>query len=118
MTFTPEDLGRALMGRRFTYTNEYELQDQIARVLAEESYAFTREVRLSTTDRIDFMVGRIGIEVKVAGNSRRHIAQLRRYARHPQVHGLLLVTARRAPNVPSRMNGKPVNVLSLLGAGL
>lgn len=118
MPVTPEDLGRALMGRRFTYTNEDELQQAIATVLHEEGYHPVREVRLDPRSRIDFMVDTVGIEVKIHGSKDAHYRQVRRYLEHTEVGGLLLVTARQAPDLPSTLNGKPVAVLSLLGAGL
>ncbi|MBF6618804.1 MAG: hypothetical protein ITG02_01055, partial [Patulibacter sp.] len=53
-----------------------------------------REVRLSVRDRIDHVVGRIGIECKVAGDPDSVRRQMERYADHDRIEALVLVTTR------------------------
>lgn len=108
----------ALLRRhRYVYASEDELQQQLAGVLTSAGLRPVREVRLTEHDRIDLMVGDVGIEVKVKGARQRPLRQLDRYAEHPSVQGLLLVTT-RATTLPETMRGKPVAVVSLLANGL
>lgn len=109
-------LSAVIRAGRYSFASEVELHGQLERVLRDAGAPVRREVRLSPTDRIDFLCGDIGLEVKVKGQ-RTPIRQLTRYAASPQVAGLLLVTT-RAAIVPGPLNGKPVDVVSLLLHGL
>jgi hypothetical protein len=84
----------ALTAVRFHVASEAELQEAIARVLTEAKFTFEAEVRLTPKDRIDFMVGDVGLEVKLSGTTSEIAAQLQRYAASPLVRCLLLVTTR------------------------
>ena len=107
----------ALLRRhRYVYASEDQLQQQLADVLAAAGLRVHREVRLTEHERIDLMVGDVGIEVKVKGQ-RTPLRQLGRYAEHPSVQGLLLVTT-RAATLPATLRDKPVAVVSLLTNGL
>lgn len=107
----------ALISRcRFRYTDEIRLHEGIAAALAAAGVAFEREVALSPLDRIDFLVGDVGVEVKVAGAASRVDRQLARYAKHDRVAALILVTDReQAAAVRNCLNGKPVLVVRLRG---
>lgn len=105
-----------IRSHRYSYASEVELHEQLERVLVTAGVPVVREVRLTERDRIDLMAGDVGIEVKVKGQ-RSPLRQLGRYAEHPSVQGLLLVTT-RAANLPSHLRGKPVSVVSLLTNGL
>lgn len=105
-----------LRRHRYSYASEVELHDRLAAVLQAAGYPVRREVRLSDRDRIDLLVGDVGIEVKVKG-ARTPLRQLRRYAEHEAVAGLLLVTTRAAA-LPAELNGKPLQLVSLLTNGL
>lgn len=63
-----EELINLTIGHRFNYTDEAELQAGIATMLNDAGVSFIREVTLSRQDRIDFLIGDIGIEVKVGGS--------------------------------------------------
>lgn len=94
------------------------VQQAIADVLRGQrpAIAFAREVRLDKANRIDFMVGAIGIEVKVGGGISAVIRQLHRYAEFATVSELVLVSARASlARVPTELNGKRVRVALLLG---
>lgn len=88
------DIEAVLNRWRFTDTDEHALQAGIDQALREAGYVPRREVILSPRDRIDFMIGHLGIEVKVAGTAATVIRQLRRYAAHPDIDSLMLVTTR------------------------
>jgi len=98
---------------------EDNLQQSMAAAFTRAGLAFEREVALSAADRIDFVLGEIGIEVKVDGSAPALIRQLQRYAQHGRLRALLVVTTRaRLMQLPAELSGKPVHVLSLLEAGL
>lgn len=104
-------------GVRFAYRDEDQLQAGIAEALTAAGFSPQREVRLSGTDRIDLLVGSIGVEVKVAGAVGRLAAQLARYAASARVDELVVVTTRRQHRaLPAEVGGKPVTVVHLMGA--
>lgn len=106
----------AIRSRRFVHVHEDELQEGLAAAFADEGLVADREVRLSSQDRIDFLIGTVGVEVKVAGSASRAQAQLERYAASDRVGQLVLVTDRAQAGVqPEVVNGKPLRVVSLLG---
>lgn len=82
-----------LADRTWRWRDEVDLHESIAAVLDEAGLPFEREVRLSPRDRIDFMVGDVGLEVKVAATTDAVYRQLRRYAAHSEVTSLVLFTA-------------------------
>lgn len=107
-------LTRLLGNARYNFTTELELQDGIQKVLKSLDYPVEREVSLSPADRIDFMVGGIGIEVKVDGSRADVIRQLHRYAQLECINALILVTNRTKHNdMPATINDKPLKVISL-----
>lgn len=113
---TPARLREVLGSYRYTHTNERDLQDGIAQVLALRGIRFEREVRLSDEDRPDFMIGGIAVEVKVDGSLSAVTRQVHRYAQQKAVRAVLVVTSlSRLGNLPATVNGKPVAVLALLG---
>lgn len=96
--------------------DEYALQDAAAARLRSTGAPVEREVVLSAADRPDLMVDGVCVEVKVAGSAGQVLAQLRRYATHPQVDSLVLLT-RRAQHrgLPVEVNGKPLAVIFTAG---
>ncbi len=114
---TTTDLHNTLAQYRFTFTSEGELQSGIATALQAESITFNREHQLAD-GRIDFLVGSIGIEVKVDGSDMSVARQLLRYAKCPEVSGLLLITTRRRHlSLPKTLGGVQIDVL-LIEQGL
>lgn len=110
-----------VLGRwRFSYHDEAALQNGIEQALAQRLPGAARaEVRLSPRDRIDFVVGRVGVEVKVAMSGDTVLRQLARYAAHDDVDELLLVTTKATHRgMPAEVGGKPLNVLFLAGSVL
>lgn len=103
---------KALSGHRFNVDCESVLQVQIAEVFQAVGIEFQREVVLSYRDRIDFMVGNVGIEVKISGQAKAIYRQCVRYCAFNQVSTLLLVT-NRAMGLPGELEGKPVFVHAL-----
>ena len=108
-----------IAGFRFSYANEYQLQEGLAAALSSRGWPVEREVRLGARDRIDLLVGSVGVEVKVAGKPDSVVRQLTRYAESDDIDALVLVTSRvRHLDLPALINGKPVVSVSLVGAGL
>lgn len=101
---------------RFRYRDEDRLHAGIEDVLAAAGVDAIAEARLGPRERIDFLAGPVGIEVKVAGAVADVTRQLRRYATHPQIEALVLVTTRaRHLGIPREIGGKPVRVVFLSG---
>jgi hypothetical protein len=114
-----ETVAATIRRHRFPFGDEDQLQEGIAAALAAAGFAVEREVRLRARDRIDLLVdGRVGVEIKIDGATRRVLSQLRRYAEHDQVAELVLVTRCARHQVPRSMNGKSVTVVNLAGVGL
>jgi hypothetical protein len=111
-------LTEALRRHRFNYSNEDQLQQGIAAALTAAGFDVEREVRLDGRSRIDLLVGRVGIEVKVAGTPDAVERQLARYASSDRIDGLMLVTSRPRHLIPQTINGKPVETVQLAAAGL
>ncbi len=85
-------------------------------MLAGNDVAFEREHRLSASDRPDFFIDGVAIEVKVVGSVPVVTRQLQRYARHESVSDVLLVTAKRAHmQCEGSLQGKPVKVVVIGG---
>jgi hypothetical protein len=77
-----------------------------------ERAQFSREVKLSAAERIDFlMADGLGIEVKVKGSLSDVTRQLHRYAQITEIKSLLLVTTKaRHLEAPRSLNGKTIDI--------
>ena len=92
---------------------EYDIHAAIAEALAGTGLAFAHEYRLGPHCRIDFRVGRVGIEVKKGRPAAtRLVAQLRRYLESDALGGVIVVT-QQAVALPATICGKPVRLISL-----
>jgi len=110
------EVAAILRGYRFAFTNEGELQQAIAKVLADTGVPFEREHRLSGADRIDFLLaGGVGIEVKIDGATNALLRQVHRYVQHDAIKALVVVVSRtRLAGLPTELGGKPIVAVSLL----
>ena len=114
--WTVQQLLELLTSARFRAAHEADLQAAIATVLDDAGAPFTREVHLGTAGRIDFIVHRIGIEVKVAGPVKDVRAQLARYAEHDALDTVVLVTRCLRHKMPETLCDKRIHVIHLWGA--
>jgi hypothetical protein len=106
---TIEEIVAVLVASRFAAAPEVELQNAIALALGEAGIAFEREVVLGPGDRIDFLVGDVGIEVKVDGSLSDVTRCLHRYLGSERVSAVVLATTRfRHRAVPREMQGKVI----------
>ncbi len=113
-TYGVNEIADCLRHARFNFNSEAELQSGVQRFLSAK-YTVQAEVELSRMDRIDFLIGGIGIELKVDGSRADVIRQLHRYAQSDRIEALILVTSRTRHNdMPETINGKPLRVISLV----
>lgn len=102
-----------IRGHRFRYVDEDELQQGLAAALSAAGLRVEREVRLDARSRIDLLVERVGVEVKVGGPAAALERQVQRYAASDAVDAVVVVSSRvRHLRLPAELNGKPVEVLS------
>lgn len=91
------------------------VQIAIQRLFTRERIQHGREVWLSKKDRIDFLVGTIGVEVKAQGGVGAVIRQLERYANCTGVSALVLVTTKSTlARIPTILCGKPAHAAVIL----
>ena len=105
----------AILGFRIPSDTEAAMQKTIQQVLDRSGIPHTREVILSEKDRIDFMVGTIGIECKIAGSFSLVAAQVSRYLQNSAVNSLILVTSRASHTRICYACEKPFRVLVVNG---
>lgn len=117
---SPADLGTtlysALRADPPQIPAERQLCDAIEAALSALGYRFEREFRLNGRDRPDFVVGMpvVAVEVKIKGSLAEVTRQIHRYAQHPDVTGILVVTTRADHRrLPDTLSGKPVAVCYL-----
>ena len=92
---------------------EYDIHAAVVGALDGSGLGYTHEYKLGPRNRIDFLVGRIGIEVKKGRPaSSRLVGQLRRYLESDALDGMIVVT-QRVTALPATINGKPVKLITL-----
>lgn len=92
---------------------EYGIHAQVAEALGAAGLAYEHEYRLGPRCRIDFRVGRVGIEVKKGRPASAELArQLRRYLASDALDAVIVVT-QRVTRLPDTIAGKPVYIISL-----
>ena len=94
-------------------SEEYDLHRLIGQALEHAGLAFVHECPLAPRCRIDFLVGRVGIEVK-KGNPQRKLLlrQLSRYLASDMLDAVVVVCPRTVA-LPERLQNKRVVVVSL-----
>ena len=118
MSDRAREIVEALHRFRFSATNEQELQRALWQVFARYPDS-RREVILDARNRIDFLVGEVGIEVKVDGSLTDLVRQLIRYAKFEQITSIVVVSTRaRHRDVPRHVGGKPVHLAYLADGAL
>ena len=107
-------IGEALARTRIDLSSEKAAQAAIAEMLAGAGLAAEREFILAPGERPDFFLPESGlaIEVKIRAPKMAIFRQLRRYAAHDRVRGLLLLS-NTAMGLPAEIDGKPACILSL-----
>ncbi len=116
---TSETIARiidALSGVYYLFDDERDIHEGIKEALLANGLTPNHEVVSSPRSRFDFLVSGIVIEVKVRGTYSAALAQCKRYAGRPEVHGVIL--AATCPWVdevdpPEELNEKPFEVVAL-----
>lgn len=92
---------------------EYDIHSQIAEALKAAGLDYAHEYKLGPRRRIDFIVCRVGIEVKKGRPAASALTeQLRRYLVSDELDAVIVVTQRALP-LPKTIGGKPVVIVSL-----
>ena len=92
---------------------EYDIHAAVARALDATGLEYEHEYRLGPRRRVDFRVGRVGIEVKKGRPASSGLReQLRRYLESDALDGVIVVT-QRVTALPDAICGKPVRLVSL-----
>lgn len=92
---------------------EYDIHAQVAAALSAASISYEHEYRLGPRCRIDFRVGRVGIEVKKGRPVLSDLVkQLKRYLDSESLDAVVVVT-QRGVSLPQKLSGKPVCAVSL-----
>ena len=102
-----------LRSARIDLSTEKRAQADVEQVLAGAAIVFEREVRLGEGDVIDFLIGGVGLELKLRGARKTEVyRQLRRYARHDRVDALILAST-LSMGLPARVGGKDAYFVKL-----
>jgi len=92
---------------------EYDIHAAVARALSDAGLEYEHEYRLGPRCRVDFRVGRVGIEVKKGRPASSELAkQLRRYLESDEIDAIIVVV-QRVTALPQTLCGKPVYLVSL-----
>lgn len=111
---TVDEVAGLLSTYDYVYCDEDDLQRGVSQVLLAAEVPHEREFTTRDAGRIDFRVGSVGIEIKVADGRSDVLRQLHRYATSVDLPGgIVLVTSRsrHALDVPPTMNGRPLRVV-------
>ncbi len=109
-----EEIRALVASARLDLSCEAETQADLQAVFLEAfgEDRVRREVRLSASDRPDFMIDRWAVEVKNRGQQPRAIMrQLERYATYAEVEGIVLAS-NVAMGLPPSIGGKPAVFVS------
>jgi hypothetical protein len=116
MAADPIAVARCIAANAYQRADEAQLQAGIQGALEAAGYVFEREFRLSAKDRVDFLVGRVAVEVKVQGSTPAVRRQLARYAASSNVDAVILVTTKSKHAMEAEsLNGKPLIVVKVRG---
>lgn len=100
--------------KRFDLTDEKRLQGEIFLALQSriQSDTVQKEYTLDDKNRIDFLIGSVGIEVKIKGSKRDIYKQCERYCGFDTIKELVLVT-NKSMGLPGKINGKDCFIIKL-----
>ena len=93
--------------------SEEDLHRKVAEALARAGIAFLHEARVAPGARVDFLAGRVGIEVKCRHGGRAALLrQARKYLSCAALDALVVAT-QSGVDLPRRIAGKPVATVCL-----
>ena len=119
MTEKSKEIFTLLYKHMFVISDEKAMQSEIEKIFTDAGVGFKREHYLDEDKKsiIDFLVGDIGVEVKVKCNKRAMYKQLLRYSTFDEVKEIILVTGTNT-GMPRELNGKPTYILNISRAWL
>src|SRR5690348_2498018 len=89
-------LAASFADRSIVTRDEARFQIVVATLLRHHGVEFEEQVKLpGTLGRLDFLCGRVALELKVKGGLADLLRQLDRYAKCDQIDALVVVTTRR-----------------------
>lgn len=92
---------------------EYDLHAEVSAALTRAQIAHRHEYKLAPRCRIDFIAGRVGIEIKKGRPAPAALrGQLSRYLQSGEVDAVVVVVQQSIP-LPRTLAGKPVELVSL-----
>lgn len=103
-----------LSSYEFSIHDEKILQFEIAEVFTFEKIEFKKEVVLAN-GIIDFMIGDIGLEIKIKGQPMSIFRQLERYAQDDNINAIILANV-KTMTLPDIINGKIARSVTIRGA--
>lgn len=101
-----QQIEKTLRSYQFNITTEEELQTAVEGILRVHQIEFRREYQLSEKDRIDFLIGNIGLEIKIGFSYADVVRQLHRYAQSDEIKALVLFTSKLSHTMPKELSGK------------
>lgn len=113
-----DEITKILTAYKLRCSPESALQQDVAKVLRLAQIEFQAEHRFDGRDRVDFWLpgDGIAIECKVEGGKTPIFSQLLRYAEHPEVKRIILVTTRAKHRWPNQqLGGKSFSVVYVGG---
>lgn len=94
-------------------STEKRAQADFERRLQESGISYQREVRLSDTDIVDFLIDGIAVEFKLRTKGKKAVyKQLCRYATHDQVKQVVLASC-TSMGLPQQIDGKDTYFVKL-----
>lgn len=92
---------------------EYDLHAEVSAALSCAGIEHSHEYKLAPRCRIDFLAGRVGIEIKKGRPTPSLLReQLTRYLRSDELDAIVVVV-QQAVSLPQTICGKPVELVSL-----
>lgn len=111
---TLKNIQDSIKNQSLPLSNEKELQLKLEKLFNSKKLEFKREVRLDSSNIIDFQFGGVGVEVKIKTKASvmSIYRQIKRYCDFDTIEAIVILSG-RAISMPSDINGKPIYVISL-----
>ena len=92
---------------------EYDLHAEVSDALTRAGIGHAHEYKLAPRCRIDFLAGRVGIEIKKGRPVPSALrAQLAKYLQSDELSAIIVISQQAVP-LPQTIGGKPVHLISL-----
>lgn len=103
---TVEQIAALIRSARLDLSDEKKTQSDFETILNSAGIRYEREVRLSSSDIVDFLIDGTAVEFKLRGTPKKVIyRQLQRYVKHSAVDRILLASC-TSMGLPEQIGGK------------